>query len=427
MVEETLKSLSEKAEAASNAGKLQEAIRLYDEMLTFALQHKVGDRTVAEIQRDRAKALTTRGKPHEAIEAAKEARSLFRALEDKRGMASANNTIGLNYDHLGEYSLAAFHYLDSLQVLRELKFEPGIAQVLSNLGLTLAYIGAYEEALEYLQEGLEMWRKGPTSLGLAMAYANIAFVMCETHRAKESELYHQKALEIYIKENAIAHQSNAYCNLAVLAQETGDMQKMDQLTAKALEIAEQSGSKLRVAIALNSRGNFYTHSGDRQQARNVLLQALALFKEIDVPRGVALALKDLSSCAEDAGQALAHLREGLKIAEHANLIPVQLAILELLHSQQVKQDLWREAHSTYQTLSALKTRLLNDRAEFKIRSIHLELELSQSRMETALQRERSDALQKRSGRSRKNNAILRRKKIGRKHNYCISPLTISET
>lgn len=394
MEEQELKAALEQAEAALRDGKPQAAVAIYENLLQQADSCALLHAEEANLHRDLARAYATFGDNIAANKSAVKARSLYQINKNIRGLVSINNTLGIIADSIGEYADAACHYLEALQLLKDLDFVAGTAQVLNNLALSLAYIGAYEDALNYLQESMELWRKLPEAPGLGMTCLNIGFVILESGAPDEAIRYLNEARDIYTRANTVSNLVPVFTNLTVIAQKKRDYAAAERYSLQAVEAAEASGSNMRLAMALNARGSYLTLIGDKLNARSTLHKALALFKETTVPRGRATALKDLSLCTDNPSQAEDFLLQALVEAERSNIVPIQIEILEMLHSKQIEQDEWRQAHATAQQIFALRGRMIDDRTKVKIRSLNLELQLSEARSETARERAHSEELRK---------------------------------
>jgi len=104
---------------------------------------------------------------------------LYRALNDRQGMAVALNILGNLAINQGRYDRALELSEESLALQRELGHQRGIALALNNLGFVVLQLGDYPRAEALCQESLEVARTLQDNLGMGWALSNLGDVARE--------------------------------------------------------------------------------------------------------------------------------------------------------------------------------------------------------------------------------------------------------
>lgn len=117
----------------------------------------------------RCQVLTRLNKSREALDAAREADSLFRHARDRLGAARAQEVMGLVYVSLRNRRRAEACFNQALTLFREAEDRAGEARVLVNLGTMTGFGGGTETAISYLDQAEDVLRGLPDQRSLAVA------------------------------------------------------------------------------------------------------------------------------------------------------------------------------------------------------------------------------------------------------------------
>jgi adenylate cyclase len=95
-------------------------------------------------------------------------------LDDKYGIATSLNNIGLVYKERGDLTKALDYQLRSLEVSKEIGHKKDIANALNNIGLLYGIQGQYAQAIDYHQQSLRVRQELGDKGGMANALGSIA-------------------------------------------------------------------------------------------------------------------------------------------------------------------------------------------------------------------------------------------------------------
>lgn len=139
-----------------------------------ALERSSGDTSAA-----RARVLSGAGQIMRAYGDYKRARSLlveclslWRQLNDERGVADTLRDLGNLHFDKGDLKGASNLYEESLGISRQLGDDFGVAQALNNLGVAIQFAGDLEPALERMTESRNLFEKVGDKQGMARAVMN---------------------------------------------------------------------------------------------------------------------------------------------------------------------------------------------------------------------------------------------------------------
>lgn len=164
---------------------------------------------------------------------AQEAISLSNQINYKRGVAFANNALGVFYNTIGDNQNSITSYRKANEIWLNLKDTLRIAKLFSNIGNAFADIPVYDSALFYYNKSINLCLKGHLLKPLSSAYLNIASLEISQNKYDDGIKYLLKCLEIKQKLNDKIGMANVYNNISVIYKE---QKKYD----KALEYANQA-------------------------------------------------------------------------------------------------------------------------------------------------------------------------------------------
>ncbi len=193
-----------------------------------------------------------------------ESLAIYRALDDKQGIAAVLNNLGITMTALGDYEGPAPLYLESLQIFRDIGDEWSVCVALSNLGLSALNLGLYDEADKYLTQSLELRRTLNDRQGEAQSLNNLGLV--------------------------------ARCK--------GNYDRARSLHTLSLQTFRDLGDRWSVALAVANLGHVALESHGKTGADEVLQffkESLALHRELDAQPGVADCFEGLAQAAQKLG------------------------------------------------------------------------------------------------------------------------------
>ncbi len=217
----------------------------------------------------------------EGEEYMQESLAIARSTNDKRGIAWAQNGMGVLAHWRGWYSEALRCYRESLTIAKEIDDQARIAGALNNIGLVQTELGLYPDAKKALEESLQMARSFNRRAGIITSLNN----------------------------------------LGRLAQYQGENEEARRQYNEALAISKEIGDRSNVAIGLWTLGVLARLEGDFEEARRQFNEALSIAREINFPAGIGSGLQELSLIARLQGsysEAQEYLEESLKLAREVS-------------------------------------------------------------------------------------------------------------
>jgi predicted ATPase/DNA-binding CsgD family transcriptional regulator len=206
--------------------------------------------------------------------------TLFRDLDDPRGLAWARYSRGIVALVEGNFAEAITDYQESLNSFRRLGDARGAAWTLNDLSVLALVQGEYEQATSYSQECLALSRQVGSRRDIAACLAN----------------------------------------LATIAQARGEYALAAAYDEECLTVAKEIGDAPTVATSLHSLAYLRFLQHDYAQASDLFEEALAIYQLTASKVGMARCLVGLAATAWACGEATraAHLW-GAAIAQHAHV------------------------------------------------------------------------------------------------------------
>jgi predicted ATPase len=249
---------------------------------------------------------------YEIVSALEEARALFRAAGDARGIASALDLLSTVLEDLGDHARAAPLRAEALAIFRALDDRPGVARLLNSQGLAAYDLGDYDRAEVLLTEALSLTRALGSRFGMARALNNLALVAQERRDIDRAEMLQAEALFLY--QGLGIEEGIADCleNFAMFTSARGQLERSTRLFAAAAALRARIGSQGRPSdLAVNERiiaaariecgeAAFLAAWAEGETMSLDAAIALALGEEVGTAMGNVLGDKHESGCAQRA-------------------------------------------------------------------------------------------------------------------------------
>lgn len=256
-----------------------------------------------------------------AVEYNKQAISVGERVNDREGVARANNNIGILHFVQGDYPQATERFQENLAVNEALNDKPKIANALNNIGNVYYETGNNVRALAYYQKSLAIREAVGDKEGASFALGSIGNIYLIQGN-------HAQALEYFQKSLAISESLDDKPTIAVTLDNIGftygsddDYELALQYLQKSLTLREAIGeTKEGVARTLNNIGNAHYHHGNYTAAVEYYDKSLALRTAIGDKGGIATTLSNLARVNIKKG----HYAEGLDFAERATTLARQI-------------------------------------------------------------------------------------------------------
>lgn len=199
-----------------------------------------------------------------------------------RGRIEQN--LGIVANIQGDLPAAQAHYVRALNAWRALGDRRGVATAYNNLGLVSADRGLWDEADRYYRMGL----KAAEAIGdvrlRALAMMNRCEVFLARNELAEARENATAALAIFTQLDAKRHMSESVCILGVVSRETGALADAEARLTAAVALAAEAGAMLEEAEAARELAVLLQRLDRNQDALKQLGAAHALFQRLDARR-----------------------------------------------------------------------------------------------------------------------------------------------
>jgi len=181
---------------------------------------------------------------------------------------------------LGEFEVALQYLEKSLELYRALNDRQGLALVLNTLGTVMASQGKYLQAIAYIQETITMRRDLQDKRGLAASLCILGAVYAAQDNFDAAMKYYQEALGLLRQLGDRRTLGQLLNNMGFLWIHRGDNNKASDLIEEALTTLRELDDKSGIAASLNQLGDLAIARGDYFQARKYYIESLHHYYEI---------------------------------------------------------------------------------------------------------------------------------------------------
>lgn len=215
----------------------------------------------------------------------------------------------------GDYRQAATLATESVTLYRALAEWRGVASALTVCGNVAKYQGDLARATDYFTECLLLYRQADHPAGVAVALNNLATVAMEQGEYERAEQLQQESLEIKGALGDRRGQAVTLVNMGDTARDRGVFARATSLAEEALALFVELGDVRGQALALNNLGEAQGACGEQARGKSTLLTSLSLFRQVSDSWGIAVALKNLGDLVsdEDVPQAIGYYNEALTL------------------------------------------------------------------------------------------------------------------
>jgi tetratricopeptide (TPR) repeat protein len=338
------------------------------------------DSIVANAARLQSIAYMRLGQCDKATEAARQAKVTFTRLEDRRGMAQANDAIILCEMGRGEYVDALALSDESLRISEELGDRRGTAAalnrsagILSDLARSTEATARWERAADIAREINDRGRLNIVLGNLALERASQGDLM-DARRGFEEVIGRRRHLD------ERSHLSWLLIEYAWLLGDLGELVPALKTVEEGMAVARELGESSKIARGLELRASLSLSSDDLAGARKVITEAIRLHETAGEVHNAMMAKAELADIDLEDGQldAAESLTRGLVDSFGKTHGTAQLLTSIHEHLARVllaKGDLGAARAEVTAASSASRPELM-----FSVRQ---ELALTQARVETA--------------------------------------------
>ena len=231
-----------------------------------------------------------------------EALAIWRAHDDRAGMANALNNLGSDHYYAGDYASARACYEESLRLRRALGDRWGTAAALANLRNVASHQGDAAAVLALSEESLAIFRELGDRRAIAMALGNLGNARRDRGESAAACALYEESVAILRELGDRQNLAFALDNLGSCAHDRGDLALARQLHEESLQIATDLGDRQGAGFALNALGDVALDAGTPDAAQGYYARSLAVRRAIGDRHGIAESLEGLAAVAAETAR-----------------------------------------------------------------------------------------------------------------------------
>jgi tetratricopeptide (TPR) repeat protein len=254
---------------------LQRSLALYDRLV-------VDKGTPAHLALQREKAfslfaqsavLREEGEYEAARRTCRESLALYRACDDRPGLAVALKTLGIIDGSLGQFGEAQRRLQEALALYQQIGDQHGTADTLNDLGVVTAGLDRHAEAVQFHRRCLAVRRQIDDRWGIGTSLNNLGYLAYLDGEYAEARTYLQEGLVIQRDIGDRYHIANCLVNLGWIALALGQRREAAEHLYAALRSADDVGASPLALEALAGIGALWAGGDPEQVERAVELLA----------------------------------------------------------------------------------------------------------------------------------------------------------
>lgn len=320
---EDLKSLNRKAESLLGSNP-DEVIKISKKVLSLASE--------PENSQEKADALKYLGVAHyykqnnrQSLEYYEQALSIYKKLNDKKGIAAILNNTGLLFERQGDYATALKRYNQASLLFSETGNKEKLTASLSNTGNLYSLLGRYDLSLDYMSQALRIAESLSDSVRIANAYNNVGNIYLSLKDYHSAEKYFHDAEKINEVMHAEDRLIGVYNNLGLTYLGMNRINEALKYNQLSMELAKKVNDIDGVITNLINIGEIYFEVKDYTLANINYKEALRLS---DVKRDkithamILLDMGQLRVAQEEFDEAIICFKEAQSLLEKTGSNPL---------------------------------------------------------------------------------------------------------
>jgi predicted ATPase len=204
----------------------------------------------------------------------------------------------------GDYAEARTLFDESISIYRTLQDPRGIGWSLVSLAFVARYQGDYAQASMLLEESLPLLRQAGDLEGMAVALGNLGLIARDRGDASVAEKQLQASLELWLQLGDPIGQGWVLTALGIAARCGGQRELARSRLDQALAVWRKIGDRQNQANALGTLASLARDAGEFDAAARLLRESLSILREIGDRRAIAFVLEGFSSLAAARDQAM---------------------------------------------------------------------------------------------------------------------------
>jgi CHAT domain-containing protein/uncharacterized protein HemY len=253
-----------------------------------------------------------------------------------KNKAEALNIMGVASSLLGDNKKAAQYYLEGLLIGQEIQDKYGIASSLNNLGMLYGKTGDYEQAIYYLKKNIEI-NEEMGDRKITSALNNLGMVYTKKGEYSNALQYLKKSLQLKESYQDYSGIASTLLNIGNVYSAQGNYDLANYYFQRCAHLNEEQKDQLGYAAVMMSIGTNHRNNYQYDQAINCFLVSQSIQESIGDKKGLGSAYNNLGVCYKDLGQFDQSLDYYFK----------SLSIKEVLNDRQGIANTWSNIATVY--------------------------------------------------------------------------------
>lgn len=236
----------------------------------------------------------------------------------------------------------------------------GLASVYNNLGLVAQQFGSVDEAIKYAELALAIRKEINDNEGLAASFTNIGNLYEQKGLVKRAIEAQARALEYYSITSNKAGKAGANFNIGNLYKTQGNFDRSYVYYQDAITLYKELKDQSGLARVLASLSTLFVQQDQFRQALDVALESLEIRRKLGNQEDLAYSLlnvADLFLQQKNVQVVNVYLNEALQIVTTQKLLSLEVRCLKLLAEVNALNGLWDKAYLLHVKYEQLKDSL----------------------------------------------------------------------
>jgi len=283
---------------------------------------------LAKARREQAWLYENSGRQDQVEGAIREAKQLYLAANDRRGVAQSATLEGIALERQGDYGGAKKKYEESLAIYRETANRLSVSNEYDNLGDVALYLGDLTAAHRNYAAALAIYREMGDQNGVALVTLGLGDVLLAEGKHSEAKDKYSEALEICRKLGNRSREASALSSLAKAQRIEGNVPEAKKNATQAIAKFEEVGDKIELTHVRLQMAEMALDEGKNTQSASAARLAETVFEEAKAGRYAADAKLILARALVAQGKlndARKHLEQVMAVAKTSHNAQLELA------------------------------------------------------------------------------------------------------
>src|SRR5216683_3640580 len=242
---------------------------------------------LAKARREQAWLYENSGRQDQVEGAVREAKQLYLAANDRRGVAQAATLEGIALERQGDYWGAKKKYEESLAIYRETGNRLSVSNEYDDLGDVALHLGDLAAARRNYAEALAIYREMGDQNGVALVTLGLGDVLLAEGKHSEAKDKYSEALEICRKLGNQSREASALSSLAKAQRIEGNVPEAKKNATQAIAKFEEVGDKIELTHVRLQMAEMALDEGKNTQSASAARLAETVFEEAKAGRYAA--------------------------------------------------------------------------------------------------------------------------------------------